>query len=290
MSPSNQKGRNSVIVVGGAALVLYFAWHSQVPCSWGATEGTWRWSRGSFADLRWTFFVHLRRGHRSGCDLARLTIYWGLPHVWFLLTTPFPNRFSRHVSQFHVSQHHWCTSSIHEFSRWDCCGALPTVPQHRLLEIPCFLNYNFSVWIAGVSSVLGQTQNEKIDYTTCHWCWQVVPVAEMAYRVTNSASWDLAGPLVEKSLVIDQAWRNPQTLSQPGIKKEQHAQTIMINHEVWDSPFQGFKVVHYIHVFMYWKYCWPVHWSTITWKICIDLGRCCLGAQWKPCNCLLVDV
>lgn len=123
-----------------------------------------------------------------------------------------------------------------------------------------------------------------------HWCWQVVPVAEMAYRVTNSASWDLAGPLVEKSLVIDQAWRNPQTLSQPGIKKEQHAQTIMINHEVWDSPFQGFKVVHYIHVFMYWKYCWPVHWSTITWKICIDLGRCCLGAQWKPCNCLLVDV
>jgi protein-disulfide isomerase-like protein with CxxC motif len=27
---------------------------------------------------------------------------------------------------------------------------------------------------------LGQTQNEKADYTTCHWCWQVVPVAEMA--------------------------------------------------------------------------------------------------------------
>lgn len=70
------------------------------------------------------------------------------------------------------------------------------------------------------------------------------------YRVTNSASWDLAGTLVEKSLVIDQAWRTPQTLSQPGIKKEQHAQTIMINHEVWDSPFQGFKVVHYIHVFI----------------------------------------
>jgi hypothetical protein len=110
MPPSNQKGLNSVIVVGGggregpATLVLYFAWHSQVPCSWGATEGTWRWSRGSFADLRWTFFVHLRRGRRSGCDLARLMIYWGLPHVWFLLTTPFPNRFSRHVSQFHVSQ------------------------------------------------------------------------------------------------------------------------------------------------------------------------------------------
>lgn len=168
------------------------------------------------------------------------------PNICFLLTVHlFSNRFSRHFSKPPAHFSHslilqmrllWCSTNSPPASP-------PRNPMFSKLHFFCLncwgifsfgTNPKWESWLRDLPLVLAGCTSGRDGY-----------------RVTNSASWDLAGPLVEKSLVIDQAWRNPQTLSQPRIKKEQHAQTIMINHEVWDSPFQGFKVVHYIHVFMY---------------------------------------
>ena len=124
----------------------------------------------------------------------------------------------------------------HDFYRWvsDCCGALPTVPQHRLLEI-LLLKKNKNIYFCFNCHHLRYPQFwDKLKMrkltTQLAWRWQVVPVAEMAQshqKLWKSRSrWTLGSKVFRDQSSLKKPQANPkQTPSQSGINREKHAQT-----------------------------------------------------------------